>query len=120
MNSNNKEVINGYVANDKGGKKIRYYDFDHPSLCERKLQFTWYVSGEERNVAFTTDANGNIEIVGNKPSDKDLKKNKDVRIIFGGKELSLADAIKKISKMPKSKVNEVSQESIRPYKCSIL
>jgi len=51
---------------------------------------------KECSVALSSDSNGNIKIVGSKPSHEDLEKNTDVKVKLSGKELSLVNAIKEL------------------------
>jgi len=62
---------------------------------------------KECSVALSSDSNGNIKIVGNKPSHEDLEKNADVKVKLGGKELNLVNAIKELEQQ-----NELSEPRI--------
>jgi|GEM_PF-4291896 len=56
---------------------------------------------KECSVALSSDSNGNIKIVGNKPSHEDLEKNTDIKVKLSGKELSLVNAIKELEQQNK-------------------
>lgn len=88
LNSSQEEVIKGHID----GKRVRYYDLS--TMTQYGIKFNWYVDGRECSITLSANSDGSIKIVGDKPTDEDLEKNKDVRIKVNGKYLSLADAVK--------------------------
>ncbi|WP_250295702.1 hypothetical protein [Wolbachia endosymbiont of Oedothorax gibbosus] len=55
------------------------------------MKFNWYVGERECSITLSANSNGSIKIVGDKPADEDLEKNKDVRIKVGDRDLSLVN-----------------------------
>ncbi|WP_375604437.1 hypothetical protein NOX90_02760 [Wolbachia endosymbiont of Anurida maritima] len=89
INSSQKEVIKGY-RDDKG---VRYYDLG--TTAQYGIKVDWYVGERECSITLSANSDGSIKIVGDKPADGDLEKNKDVRIKVNDEYLSLADAVKR-------------------------
>ncbi|MFP3022680.1 MAG: hypothetical protein ACEY3K_07140 [Wolbachia sp.] len=88
LNSSQEEVIKGHID----GKRVRYYDLS--TMTQYGIKFNWYVDGRECSITLSANSDGSIKIVGDKPTDEDLEKNKDVKIKVGNAYLSLADAVK--------------------------
>ncbi|WP_353282825.1 hypothetical protein [Wolbachia endosymbiont (group A) of Pogonocherus hispidulus] len=88
LNSSQEEVIKGHID----GKRVRYYDLS--TMTQYGIKFNWYVDGRECSITLSANSDGSIKIVGDKPTDEDLEKNKDVKIKIGNAYLSLADAVK--------------------------
>ncbi|WP_353284844.1 hypothetical protein [Wolbachia endosymbiont (group A) of Lasioglossum fulvicorne] len=87
LNDNQEKIISGYVDN-----KVKYYDLS--AIAQYGIQFNWYLGEEKRSITLSANNDGSIKIVGDKPADEDLEKNKDVRIKVGDRYLSLASAVK--------------------------
>ena len=82
-----KEPISGYIH-----EGVRYYNLG--TAAQYGIKFNWYIGERECSITLSA-SDGSIKIVSNKPDDKDLEKNKDVKIkvpVLG--YLSLADAVK--------------------------
>ncbi|WP_374699452.1 hypothetical protein [Wolbachia endosymbiont (group A) of Limnophora tigrina] len=103
-----KEPISGYIH-----EGVRYYDLG--CTTQYKIKFNWYVDGKECSIELGTNSDGNIKIVGNKPADADLEKNKDVRIKVGNDYLSLADAVKTCKQEKNEASSKLSQPSTTEY-----
>lgn len=88
INSSQEEVIKGHIDD----KRVRYYDLG--TTVQYGIKFNWYVGERECSITLSANSDGSIKIVGDKPADKDLEKNKDVKIKVGDSYLSLADAVK--------------------------
>lgn len=88
LNSSQEEVIKGY----RDDKRVRYYDLG--TTAQYVIKFHWYVGERECSITLGANNDGSIKIVGDKPADEDLEKNKDVRIKVGDRYLSLASAVK--------------------------
>ncbi|WP_250296862.1 hypothetical protein [Wolbachia endosymbiont of Oedothorax gibbosus] len=89
LNGSQKEVIKGHI----GDKRVRYYDLG--TTAQYVIKFHWYVGERECSITLGANNDGSIKIVGDKPADEDLEKNKDVRIEVNDECLSLADAVKR-------------------------
>ncbi|OAM05795.1 MAG: hypothetical protein TV41_02700 [Wolbachia endosymbiont of Dactylopius coccus] len=103
-----KEPISGYIH-----EGVRYYDLG--CTTQYKIKFNWYVDGKECSIELGTNSDGNIKIVGNKPADADLEKNKDVRIKVGNDYLSLADTVKTCKQEKNEASSKLSQPSTTEY-----
>ncbi|WP_353280958.1 hypothetical protein [Wolbachia endosymbiont (group B) of Cyclophora punctaria] len=105
-----KEPISGYIH-----EGVRYYNLG--TAAQYGIKFNWYVGERECSITLSA-SDGSIKIVSNKPDDKDLEKNKDVKIkvpVLG--YLSLADAVKTCRQQedPSSTVKQASaNEHCRP------
>lgn len=116
LNGSQKEVIKGYI----GDKRVRYYDLG--TTAQYGIQFNWYVGEEKRSITLSANSDGSIKIVGDKPADEDLEKNKDVRIKVGDRYLSLASAVKTCKQNSQqrnensasSKLNQPSADQVLP------
>ncbi|MGL9759106.1 MAG: hypothetical protein ACR5LA_10165 [Wolbachia sp.] len=86
LNDNQEKGISGYVDN-----KVRHYNLS--AIGQYGVQFDWYVDRKKCSITLSANSDGSIKIVGDKPADEDLEKNKDVRIKVNGKYSSLADAV---------------------------
>ncbi|WP_410543007.1 hypothetical protein [Wolbachia endosymbiont of Tetranychus urticae] len=109
-NGNQEEIIHGFIK-----EEIRYYDLG--TTAQYGIKFNWYVDGKECSITLGINSDGNMKIVSNKPDDKDLEKNKDVKIKVGNAYLSLADAVKTCRQQgdPSSTVKQASaNEHCRP------
>ncbi|WP_264338212.1 hypothetical protein [Wolbachia endosymbiont (group A) of Cheilosia soror] len=117
LNSSQEEVIKGY----RNDKRVRYYDLLGTTV-QYGIQFNWYVGEEKRSITLSANSDGNIKIVGDKPADEDLEKNKDVRIKVGDHYLSLASAVKTCKQNSQqrnensasSKLNQPSADQVLP------
>ncbi|WP_341815407.1 MULTISPECIES: hypothetical protein [unclassified Wolbachia] len=105
-----KEPISGYIH-----EGVRYYNLG--TAAQYGIKFNWYVGERECSITLSA-SDGSIKIVSNKPDDKDLEKNKDVKIkVPVLSYLSLADAVKTCRQQedPSSTVKQASaNEHCRP------
>lgn len=98
-----KEPTSGYTH-----EGVRYYNLG--TAAQYGIKFNWYVGERECSITLSA-SDGSIKIVSNKPDDKDLEKNKDVKIkVPGLGYLSLADAAKTCRQQedPSSTVKQAS------------
>ncbi len=86
-NGDQKESINGHIY-----KGVRYYYLG--TTTQYKIKFNWYIDERECSITLSANSDGTIKIVSDKPDNKDLEENKDVKIKVGNTYLSLADAVK--------------------------
>ncbi|WP_349967646.1 hypothetical protein [Wolbachia endosymbiont of Armadillidium arcangelii] len=85
-NGDQKESINGHIY-----KGVRYYYLG--TTTQYKIKFNWYIDERECSITLSANSDGTIKIVSDKPDNKDLEENKDVKIKVGNTYLSLADAV---------------------------
>ncbi|WP_353287446.1 hypothetical protein [Wolbachia endosymbiont (group B) of Gerris lacustris] len=68
------------------------------------------MDGKERSITLGANSDGSIRVIGDRPADKDLEENKDIKIQVGDNLLSLAEAVK-TCRQPSSTMNQsVSSE----------
>uniref|UniRef100_A0A3B0JF69 Uncharacterized protein n=1 Tax=Wolbachia endosymbiont of Aleurodicus floccissimus TaxID=2152762 RepID=A0A3B0JF69_9RICK len=109
-NGNQKEFISGEIH-----EGIRYYCLG--TTVQYGIKFNWYVDGKEFSITLGANSDGSIRVIGDRPTDKDLEENKDVKIKAGNAYLSLADAVKMCRQQedPSSTVKQASaNEHCRP------
>lgn len=87
LNGSQREVIKGHIDD----KRVRYYDLG--TTAQYGIKFDWYVGEKKCSITLSANNDGSIKIVGDKPADGDLEKNKDVKIKVGNAYLSLAEAV---------------------------
>ncbi|UIP93129.1 hypothetical protein JSQ73_002100 [Wolbachia endosymbiont of Anopheles demeilloni] len=103
-NGSQEKIIHGKL--DEKGVRCYYLG----TTDQYGMKFNWYVGERECSITLSA-SDGSIKIVSNKPDDKDLEKNKDVKIkIPGLGYLSLADAVKTCRQQedPSSTVKQAS------------
>ncbi|MDE5067170.1 hypothetical protein OZD63_03685 [Wolbachia endosymbiont of Drosophila leontia] len=88
LNGSQREVIKGHIDD----KRVRYYDLG--TTAQYGIKFDWYVGEKKCSITLSANGDGSIKIVGDRPADGDLEKNKDVKIKVGDRCLSLANAVK--------------------------
>ncbi|MEC4734974.1 MAG: hypothetical protein O7161_03450 [Wolbachia endosymbiont of Halictus tumulorum] len=102
-----KEPISGYIH-----EGVRYYNLG--TAAQYGIKFNWYVGERECSITLSA-SDGSIKIVSDKPDDKDLEENKDVRIKVGNDYLSLADAVKTCKQEKNEASSKLSQPSTTEY-----
>ncbi len=105
-----KRPISGYIH-----EGVRYYDLG--TEAQYKIKFNWYVDGKECSITLGANSDCSIRIISDRPTDKDLEENKDVKTKAGNDYLSLADAVKRCRQQedPSSTVKQASaNEHCRP------
>lgn len=110
-NGDQKEVVHGFV--DENG--VRCYSLG--TAAQYGIKFNWYVDGKEFSITLGANSDGSIRVIGDRPTDKDLEENKDVKIKAGNAYLSLTDAVKMCRQQedPSSTVKQASaNEHCRP------
>ncbi|WP_264378002.1 hypothetical protein [Wolbachia endosymbiont (group B) of Philonthus cognatus] len=104
-----KEVVHGFV--DENG--VRCYSLG--TTAQYGIKFNWYVDGKEFSITLGANSDGSIRVIGDRPTDKDLEENKDVRIKVGNDYLSLADAVKTCKQEKNEASSKLSQPSTTEY-----
>lgn len=79
------------------------------------IKFNWYIDEREFIIILSANSDGTIKIASDKPDDKDLEENKDVRIKVGNDYLSLADAVKTCKQEKNEASSKLSQPSTTEY-----
>lgn len=106
-----KELISGYIH-----EGVRYYNLG--TAAQYGIKFNWYVGERECSITLGANSDGSIRVIGDRPTDKDLEENKDVKIKVPGLDyLTLADAVKTCRQQedPSSTVKQASaNEHCRP------
>ncbi|APR98498.1 DUF3892 domain-containing protein [Wolbachia endosymbiont of Folsomia candida] len=90
LDSDGNKIVSSYVEK-VGEKEVRRYDLG--TTGTHGMQFKWPVDGRECSIILTANSDGSIKIVGNKPTDKELEENAEVRINVNGCYVTLADAV---------------------------
>lgn len=115
-NGNQKEFISGEIH-----EGIRYYYIG--TTVQYGIKFNWYVDGKEFSITLGANSDGSIRVIGDRPTDKDLEENKDVKIEVGGDYLSLADAVKTCkqnSQQSNDTSSKLSQPSATEHFCPVV
>ncbi|WP_264687178.1 MULTISPECIES: hypothetical protein [unclassified Wolbachia] len=109
LNGDQEEVVCGFV--DKNG--VRCYNLG--TAAQYGIKFNWYIDEREFIIILSANSDGTIKIASDKPDDKDLEENKDVRIKVGNDYLSLADAVKTCKQEKNEESSKLSQPSTTEY-----
>ncbi|RDD35656.1 hypothetical protein Wcon_00169 [Wolbachia endosymbiont of Cylisticus convexus] len=88
LNGSQERIIYGKI-DEKG---VRYYYLG--TTDQYRIKFNWYIDERKCSITLSANSDGTIKIVSDKPDNKDLEENKDVKIKVGNTYLSLADAVK--------------------------
>ncbi|MCA7009792.1 hypothetical protein [Wolbachia endosymbiont of Tribolium confusum] len=109
LNGNQEKIVYGFVK-----EEVRHYDLG--ATVQYGIKFNWYVDGKEFSITLGANSDGSIRVIGDRPTDKDLEKNKDVKIKVPGLDyLSLADAVKTCKQEKNEASSKLSQSSTTEY-----
>lgn len=107
LSGDQKECISCYIR-----EGIRYYCLG--TTDQYGMKFNWYVDGKEFSITLGANSDGSIRVIGDRPTDADLEKNKDVKIKVGNAYLSLADAVK-TCRQQEDPISTVKQVSVNEH-----